>query len=632
MLGIISAKVTAAPGASGWAQVHEFTPDDPERVRIRGRLFAVLATSKVREGIDTITSGRELIGRLHEEYFGNLEAKPFDALKNAIQKVANEFGQGWGDVEIAACAFVDGVIFSAATGGSQVVICRDGALATILESHDEVIAASGYPKEGDLMLLATKIFFQKISLDITKRALASGSSEVAAETFNPMIHGEDENGNLGAVIMKFETLQPVQSESQNVIPPVIQKNEPTVSFKQKVTDLFGNISKKLPQRSIYIRSGTGDEVTSQSKKMTFSVGVILLVILIVSIGFGIRQKGVNDLKKKYQGILQIAQSEVDQAIGLASVSPDKSRELFIDSEQKLKQILDLKVSDPKVSDLQKKIEESRGAILGEYNGTPTLFLDLSLLSSGFMGDTVSASGGNVYILDKLGKRVVSIATDTKKSKVVAGPSVIDNAFDLASYEDTAYVLASDGIYQVGIGKQSLASNAKTKVIEKTWQGDGLISAFAGNMYVLDKSGNAIYRYSGLSGGTFGAQQNWLSASTKADFSGAVAWGMDGAIYVLYPSSKILKYSLGSPQNFSISGVLPEIGNIDAISADPDNQYIYLLDKAGKRVVVIDKKGKYKAQYTDDQIAGAKSLVVSEAQKQIILLTGDKLFSIEIKHL
>ena len=106
--------------------------------------------------------------------------------------------------------------------------------------------------------------------------------------------------------------------------------------------------------------------------------------------------------------------------------------------------------------------------------------------------------------------------------------------------------------------------------------------------------------------------------------------MDGAIYVLYPNAKILKYSLGSPQNFSLFGVTPEIGKIDAIYADPDNQYLYLLDKAGKRVVVIDKKGNYKAQYTNDQIAEAVSLVVSEAQKKIILLTGDKLLSIDIK--
>jgi DNA-binding beta-propeller fold protein YncE len=623
MLGIISAKVTAVPGASGWAQVHEYTPDDPERVRVRGRLFAVMATSKTQEGIDTITSGRELIGRLHEEYFGNLEAKPFDCLKNAIQKVADEFKGVWGDVEIAASAFVDGVIFSVATGGSRVIICREGALATILESQSEVISASGYPKEGDLILLATKAFFQKIPLEVIKTALTSGSTERAAETFNPLVHGEEGNGNLGAAIMKFEAQEPVQSESQDVASPAIQNSEPKISLKQKVTSFFDKIGKKFPARSIYIKSPMGDEVSSQSKKMTFSIGVILLVILIVSIGFGIRQKRINDIKNDYQGKLQVAQNQVDEAISLASVSPEKSRELFISSEQILEEILNLKVDDASINVLQQKIEESRGVILGEYDGTPSPFLDLSLLSSGFTGDAVSATGGNIYILDKAGKRVVSVATDTKKSKVTAGPSVIDTAFDIASYEDTVYVLGSDGIYEVGTGK--------TKVIEKTWTGEALISAFAGNLYVLDKAGNMIYRYSGLTGGTFGTQQKWLSAATTANFAGAIGWGMDGAIYVLYPNAKVLKYSLGSPQNFSISGVLPEIGNIDAISAGPDNQYIYLLDKAGKRVVVIDKKGNYKAQYTSDQIAGAKALVVSEAQKQIILLTGDKLLSIEIKN-
>ncbi len=631
MLGIISSKVTATPGASGWAQVHDFVPEESERKLAQGRLIAVIATKKVGEGIDTITSGREIIGRLHEEYYGPVEGKPFDLLKNAVQKVIDEFKEGLGDVEIAVTVFVEGVIYSVAYGGAKVMICREGALATILESENGVINASGYPKNGDLMILATKAFFQNIPLDIIKTALTTGSTEMAAETFSPLIHGETENGNLGAVIMKFSneqnpfsTSEIGQPEDQNVVTHAVAKENPINALKIKAASLLSKYKDRLPKRSIYIKSGVGDEVTSQNKKMTFSVGVILLVILMVSIGFGIRQKGVNDLKKKYQGILQVAQSEVDEAIALASVSPEKSRELFIDSEQKLTQILALKVNDPKVTDLQKKIEDSKGSILGEYDTSPALFLDLSLLSSGFTGDAVSVSGGQVYILDKIGKRVVSVAVDTKKSKVVAGPSVIDNASGLASYQDTAYILASDGIYQV--------STTKTRLIEKTWAGDAMISAFAGNIYVLDTTGNMIYRYSGQPGGLFGPQQKWLSASTTANFSDAISWGMDGAIYVLFPNSKLLKYSLGSPQGFSVSGVLPEIGKIDAISADPDNQYIYLLDKAGKRVVVIDKKGKYKAQYISDQIAGAKSLVVSEAQKQIILLTGDKLLSIGIKHI
>ena len=68
-----------------------------------------------------------------------------------------------------------------------------------------------------------------------------------------------------------------------------------------------------------------------------------------------------------------------------------------------------------------------------------------------------------------------------------------------------------------------------------------------------------------------------------------------------------------------------------MSIDPDNQYLYFLDKLGKRVVVTDKKGAYVAQYVDNQISGATNLIVSEAQKKIILLIGDKLMSIDMKN-
>jgi hypothetical protein len=633
MLEIISSKVTATPGASGWVQVYEFTPEEVDKLHFRGQLFVILATKKIGGEIDTISSGREIIGKLHDEYYGSVSGVPFDALKNSVEKVITNFKDSWGEIEIVCSAFVNNIIYSAASGGSRVIISRDSALATILDSQNgSTITASGYPKVNDLILLGTKTFFEKVSMSEVKAGLDTGKPETASEMFIPLIHGDGSIGTSGALIMKFE-------DKKNIfIPPQVENQDPQVgnekietksndngAFKQKVTGFFGNLGNRLPRKGIYIRTRMGDEATSQSRKLTFSVGIVLLVILLVSIGFGVRQKKVNDLKKEYQGILTSATDEVNQAISLASVSPDNSRQLFLDSEQKLTQIQALKVKDPKIDELQKKIEDSRAAILGEYAASPELFLDLGLLSSGFKGDEISSSGGQIYVLDKGEGRIVSIAADTKKSVVVAGPSVVENPLDMTSYEDNVFVLFSDGIYSVG-------STGKTKIIDKTWAGDALISAFAGNLYVLDKSGNMIYRYSGNTDNTFGSPQNWLSASTKADFSGATSWGMNGAIYALYPNSKVLKYSLGSPQNFSITGVSPQIGNIDALFADPDNQYVYLLDRAGKRVVVIDKNGKYVAQYIDDQIAGATSLVASESQKEIILLTGDKLLSIEIKNI
>lgn len=625
MLKIVSAKVTASPGDSGWVQVHAFSSSETEKITTRGQLFVIIASKDKKEGVEAISFEREVVGKLREEYYNASFDKAFDALKNATQKNADEFNTENSKIEICCCAFANGVVYSSAFGGSRVVISREGGLASILESGNEVIAASGFPKDGDLIVVGTKSFFEKIGLSELKDSLRTKNPEAIAEELTPIVYGGNELGTSGAIIIAFEENLENQKIIETEETPEVSKTvnlTSSINIGQKILPIIKSIANKIPKRNIYIKPRMQDEAVSQGKKMTLSIGIILLVILFASVIFGIRQKKANDLKSKYQGILAEATSEVDQAISLSSANPEESRSLFLDSTQKLTQIKALKVKDQKIDDLEKKIEDSRASVLGEYSVSPDLFLDLGLLSSGFKGDAISSSGGNIYILDKEGSRVVSIAIDTKKSKVVAGPSVLENPMDLASYETSTFVLLSDGIYLVG-------SN-KSKVIDKTWQGGALIYSFAGNLYVLDKGGSLIYRYAGQSQNTFGSQQNWLSSSTKADFTNAISWGMNGAVYVLYPKARVLKYSLGSPQNFSITGVYPEIGNIDALYADPDNTYVYLLDKAGKRVVVIDKNGKYKAQYIGEELANATKLVVSEAEKKIILLTGEKLLSFDIK--
>ena len=624
MLTISSAKLTGTPGVTGWTQVHEFAPDDPEKLKARGKLFAVVATKRVEEGVESVITGRELLTRLHEEYFGSTDTKPFNALSNAVQKVIAEFKESWGDVEIAACAFVGDIVYSAAGGGGGVTISRGGSLGTILESQEATVSASGYPKEEDVMLLATKSFYNHVPQGVIKAGLSLKTPQEAIEMVAPSVHESGDIGNLGAVVIRFGSDANVMAAPILPAPPVFSgPGQYLRGFRKKVTDIFSTLSKKLPERRIYVNSPADTEVTSQNKKLTFSVALVLLVILVVSIGFGIRQKRINDTKESYESVLAQAVRDVDEAINLAGVSPERSRELFVASEGKLKEIEVRGIKDPNVVSLRKKIDDSRAAILGEYRAPSELFLDLSLLSSGFKADTVTVSGGTIFVLDKGGKKVVSVEAATKKSKVVAGPNVIDEALDLASYEDRAFILASDGIYEL--------DNGKTKVVEKSWDGDVRIAAFAANMYVLDIPANAIYRFAG-SGTSFGDKQNWLAAGTRADFSDAKAWVIDGSVYVLFPNSKIAKFSLGSPQNFSVSGIFPEIGTIDAIYAGADNQDVYLLDRAGGRVVVVDKKGQYKAQYIDTEIGNTSSLVVSEADKKIILVTGDKLLSIELKHI
>jgi hypothetical protein len=90
--------------------------------------------------------------------------------------------------------------------------------------------------------------------------------------------------------------------------------------------------------------------------------------------------------------------------------------------------------------------------------------------------------------------------------------------------------------------------------------------------------------------------------------------------------------LGNPQNITPTGIFPVLASIDAVYTNESLAGVYLLDKTNKRIVVLTKDGKYKAQYLSDKIGEATDLVVSEKDKKVILLTGQKILFLEIKHL
>ncbi|OGM76208.1 hypothetical protein A2210_00580 [Candidatus Woesebacteria bacterium RIFOXYA1_FULL_40_18] len=615
---LASAKLTGNPGTSGWAQVYEFKPEEGDKLSKRGHLFAVVATKKGDGEVDNLVTGREIIARLHEEYFGNLEGGAFNTLKSAVSKVVEEFKSTLGDIEIAAVASLGEVVYTAVGEGGQIAILRNGMLANILVGSPGVVSASGYPKLGDVLLVGTKSFFEIFPSEVVKANLEAGEPEAVIESFAPSVHAKEDAGGVGVIVLKFGGEE--IAEAREVGPSLFSRLRSVVKLPHI----------NFPERKIYIKRDEGDMDDGsppQGRKVMVSAGAILLVLLIVSIGFGIRQNRIRKERSQYEPKLVQAQHNLDEAEALLTLNPQRARELFSESLTIARSLQETKVKDARVDELVKKLDGRRGAILGEYNEGANDFLDLSLQTSGFNGDELASSGEKVFILDKGGKRVISVAIDTKRTTLVAGPSQIPQASGLAAYEDRTFVLEDEGIYEVG--------EKNTKVIDKDWSGEILLYAYAGNFYVLDKSAGTIWRYPGSPAGegtNFGTRQKWLGPGISPSFSGATSMTIDGAVWVLGRDATVQKFSLGSPQKFSISGVFPEILSTDSIYTNEELKFVYILDKSQGKIVVLEKDGNYKAQYFSDKLKEAKDIAVSEKNKKIIFLLGSKLYSIEIKHL
>lgn len=615
-LRITSAKITGNPGPLGWAQVHEFKPEDEEKLAKRGHLFAVIAVvNKEGEG-NPVTAGRELLSRFHEEYYGKLETSTFEALKNAVKKVIEEFSETWGNIEIAAISVLDEVIYSVAAGGGQINIYREGNLAKILESLKEgVVAASGYSKNKDTLILGTRPFFTTLPAGVLKASLEGPDFQASIESLAPNVHSSPDSGSIAAVFVKFEEANDLSVglgiSSKSVLLAGRMGNKLTEGLKGLMGKISKGIERRIPERKIFVK---------EEKKTTFSVGAILLVILLISIGFGIKEKERKRLKSRYEGRLIEAKANFEEANKLLTVDAKRARELYGQSLEEVNRLLSENISDKELSALEKNLKENEKEILGVYRPEAGLFMDLSLLSSGFKSDQIVSSGKTIYVFDKAGKKVAAIAVGTKKTQIVAGAEALGEITQIAAYEETIYGLGPDGVYKIG--------EKKEKVIDKSWEGDVFLAVYAGNLYLLDKQASEIWRYPGVEG-KFSAKQNWLAPGITLNFSKVTDIILDGNVWLLFEPFKITKLSLGSPQRFIPSGIFPELTKAEAVYSNEELKYLYVLDKEGKRVVVLDKNGDYQAQYVSEKINEAINLVVSETEKQIILLTGDKLYSIEL---
>ena len=627
-----SSKLTATPGKSSWAQVHEFKPEEKDKLKLRGHLFAVVSM-KGPPKLDSISLGRELIARLHEEYFGNLEGGALGALKSAVSKVISEEGASLGEVQIAAVALLSDVVYSAAGGGAQVAIFRDGILANILESEKQnlpagkagVVSASGHLKEADILILGTSAFSNTFPAGVLKAALDGKDVGKAAEALAVTVHSDKGNASLGAVFIKFEKKK-LTAASDFVKPSARKPGLFTQTYKRILAVLEDSLSKrisKLPEKKIYIKGVDVEEKSGQRKRLAASIGIILLTLLVISILFGMRQKDKTEEIARYEPTLTQAQHELEEAVSLYSLDEKRARELISLSKNKVDQMITEGVEDPRLSKLKESLDQNYGKILGEYTQEAELFLDLSLLSDGFSGEALATSEDRLFVLDRDGEKIIRIELDTKKSEVTVGPNQIDSPKSFAAYSDRTYVVEDDGVFEVG--------EEKIEVIEDDFPGEILAGAYAANVYVLDKEGSIIWRYTAGESG-FSSGRNWFAEGVEPDLSRIISWTIDGTIWLLDERGEIFKYSLGNRQNFSVSGVLPELISPKSIYTNEELESLYILDPDEVRVVVLTKTGEFKAQYKSEKIKEAIDLAVSEKEGKIILLTGDKLYSLEIKHL
>jgi len=291
------------------------------------------------------------------------------------------------------------------------------------------------------------------------------------------------------------------------------------------------------------------------------------------------------------------------------------------TKDKLADNTDCQALNSQLNDLAVKLRK-------EKTVTPQLLLDLKTVDVKLETSVFSKVDGKILALSPTSSSLIIYDILTKNAKQFTA-SIGATGF-------TATAVPKENDYALFLyNKKDLArfdtKDNSTKQIEVSYpdnnSGIAGITVYNRRLYTIDTVTNQIYKHDVIKTG-FGRGSNWLKEQT--DLSNSVDLTIDGDLFVLKNTGEILKFTAGVSQTFLPQGVEPALTSANEIQTYTDWQYLYILDSANKRIVILYKDGRIKQQITAKEWFGPSSMVVDEPNNVGYVLDNNKIYQFSLK--
>ncbi len=309
----------------------------------------------------------------------------------------------------------------------------------------------------------------------------------------------------------------------------------------------------------------------------------------------------------------------------------KSRERLVAAKQLVEQAkssVSAKTKEGRaLAELEKKIADALPKATKEFDVTPELFFDVSLLKSGSLISAFGLYEDTMAFLDTNSKTVFTLQLSTKNGQVVGGGSSFDGLGTVAIHGDRVYVFTKDGIHAITLSDKSV----KPLVIKKAadWISIKSMVSFGGNVYLLDTGKGRIWKYVATAS-AFSDMREYLNPDFFPDLSKATTMAIDGSVWLGATNGSVQRFTQGKDDVFVPKGVDPVFGNNTLVYTDDNCANVYVLDLDNKRVVVLEKDGMYLSQYKYPASFAPVGIAASEKLKNIFLFSGGKLYTITLR--
>ncbi len=599
-----TAKITSPPSQDCWPQIHQ-----------ENGLILI-----VRVKADSPVLSRTIVSRFNDSYQRYDQEKTLARLEKSLKAIEAEFRQM--RPEVISALFSGRVLYLGILNQGRAVLFREGKMATVLAGlplQTGVMTASGFLKENDTLVFATEKFFHLLSFDSLKENLENFSLEKTGEVLNDLIQKQASSGVAGMII-KFKIKSASWSADWS-------------DWRTKLSKIISRLPRRLKSRPLLRgwQLPRQQEPHTRQQKMMMTIAMILMVVLLTSVVLGWQK----NRKAKAKTVFEEFWTEIDyryrEGKELIEINPVLARKLLQEGLDLIKQRKEKYAVKSwqyqRLEEKEKEIFQNLEKVLREYELSQVpVFLDLGLIKSGLQALDFSFWEEKMIVLGQDG---TVLTIDFNKKTEIIGK--IEDGQQVAFWGGKAFVLTEEGLVAVG---------ADDRKAEKDWQKVVDLQVFSGNLYLLDKEQNQILKLTIAEEG-FTSPSRWLAGTEEVDLSQAQALAIDGDIWILLADGRLLKFTRGAAQNFAFSGLpaaeegLPagetSISETTGFYTDDSLQKIYILDKSQRRVIVFEKNGEYDSQYLWSGISDVTHLVVSEKEKKMLLLSGSKIYELEIRN-
>ena len=567
--------IVSTPTLNSWAQAYN-----------AGKLFAVLSLKgEVEEDSGEDQSlgaiGKKILNNLEQEFF-TLETKDLRSIKSAIeitiQKIPDEI-----ESSFVVAAIVNNIAYLFLLNKGRINLKREDKLGTIIDGekdHDKLKASSGFLKDGDIIILQTDQFTKLVSEDRLSSSLDHQKPNEITETLAPFVH-EAEEGGAAAVIMEYKEERGISEEELKEEEYEVSGGEDELKEENEApyiekSSFFYNLKEKVKLPRLKV---------NHSKKIYLTIALVILIVLVVSIFLAYKNQQDAKIKALFSEYYPTAEKKYEDGQALIDLNQNLARESFLSAEKTLNEA---KGKLPKNSSEEKKV--------------------LDLLS-----------------------KVETALSKTSGISTSAAKEVSFSESNLLSFEKSQsgnyFVEAERNIYYIDDKGVSVSDGTTAKTVienENDWEEPGGLGAYFGNIYVLDKK-NGILKFAS---GSYDKSQYFQGTTPNLAKANSIA--IDGSIWILSSDGTIGKFTKGKADNFSLSGLEIKFSKPTRIYTNLDSDNVYVLDNGNSRIVVLNKDGGYKEQYQSETLKSAKDFDVSETAKKIFVLSGGKIYQIDLK--